>query len=423
MPANALIQLRQHQQDYVNKGASFVLLVIALSSPLLGCEQRVKNREHASRGSGGVVEGTPVSSPQPMGNPTASPALAPVHKTEPLVGVSEANPLCGLSAGNTGVDPSPQRAARFMTQNVYGAFSSSLDSLAARINMLAGVFHKAEADVIGLQEIEDMRPSGLTVEPLAKRLTELTGHTWYWCFFRSNPHAAWESDPNRGGGGPLSAGLALIESNARKLNQLSWYMGDAILSRYPFGSAGARRISPRAVTESALCQTDQCRQWATGESRVVIRAEILLQGRSVHFFNSHFYTDITPDSSKSQKQQAKEIAAYMAEVGAVENAPAALTCDCNSPEEGVVRAEFLASSLKDAWNAAMPSHLGYTGGQNISSETNTAQKRIDYIFLKGIAPSNTQTLPEAPAVALPGTSIFWPSDHLGVITEISNTAP
>lgn len=362
-------------------------------------------------------------SPQPTGNTIASPAPTPTHKTEPLVGVSEAKPLCGMSSGSKGIDHSAGRPARLMTQNMYGAFSSSLDSLSTRINMLANVLHTADADVIGLQELEDMKPSGLTVQSLAMRMTELTDQTWYWCFFRSNPHAALEKDPNIGGGGTLSAGLALIDGNARKLNQLSWSMGDGILSRFPFASAGARRVSSRVLTEWALCQTDQCRQWATGESRVVVRAEIQLQGRTIHFFNSHFYTDITLESPKSQQQQAKDVLTYISEVNTAKNAPAALTCDCNSPEDGVVRTELMNAQFSDAWKATSSTSNGFTGGQDISSESNTTSKRIDFIFLKGLSHSGTRTLPDTPATPAQGTSIFWPSDHLGVITEISNNAP
>lgn len=359
-----------------------------------------------------VPNTTPPANPPQTSVSTSTPLT---HQTAPLQGIKEFQTLCGSSIGVKNTDTSSSRPVRFATFNMYGAFSTSIPSLKARIETMATALSKTDADVIGIQEAEDMMPEGKTVEILARRLSELSKETWYWCFFRSNPHAPGDGDPNPGGGGLLSSALALIDGNTKKLNQTSWYMGDAIISRLPFASTGARRISPRVLTEIALCKDDLCRQWATGESRVVIRAEVQLQGRSFHFFNSHFYTNITADSPTSQARQVSEVNQYVNDVLAIKNIPAAITCDCNSPENGAVRAEFVRQNFTDAWSMVNPGVSGFTGGQSSNARTVTAQSRIDYIFLKNLTPKEAKTFPSEAVPTTADPSILWPSDHLGVV--------
>ncbi|NBX18002.1 MAG: hypothetical protein EBR09_11610 [Proteobacteria bacterium] len=148
------------------------------------------------------------------------------------------------------------------------------------------------------------------------------------------------------------------------------------------------------------------------ESRVVVRAEILLQGRSFHFFNSHFYTNITSSSPQSQVQQAGEVANYVAQTTALKSAPAAVVCDCNSPENGPVRARFSELGYTDSWSATQSGKAGNTGGQDINSTQSTASSRIDYIFTKGMAAKESAVFPAGPATGSGGPA--WPSDHLGV---------
>ena len=111
------------------------------------------------------------------------------------------------------------RQVKIATFNMLGAFANSLDSLKARTALAASEIHKTNADVIGIQEAEDMDPAGLTVSQLAQQMTALSGETWYWCFFRSNPHVPLEADTQIGGGGLGSAGMAAIDANTKKLGQ------------------------------------------------------------------------------------------------------------------------------------------------------------------------------------------------------------
>lgn len=341
------------------------------------------------------------------------------HSTEPLAGLSEAKPLCGLAPGRKRPNGNKSRLPRISTFNMFGAFSTTLDSMKARIELTATALQKTDSDVIGIQEAEDMIPAGRTIELLGKRMSELTGETWYWCFFRSNPHAALEADPLIGGGGPLSMALAAIDGNTKKLGQTTWFMGDAILSRYPFASAGARRVKGRVLSEIGKCTTDQCRMWAGGESRIVVRAEIKLPAQKLHFFNSHFYTNITDDSPLSQRNQATEVVNYVNETIAQKNAPAAVACDCNSPENGTVRSTFTSGNFIDSWATTNPGLPGHTGGQDISASAKTANSRIDYVFIKGQNAKRSAIFPEAASAAPSAPNIRWPSDHLGVVVEIS----
>ena len=219
-----------------------------------------------SAGTPSVMKSTPqpTTTSTPVGkNPQVKPSISTfVHNTDPIAGVSESKLLCGVASGGKMFEVPDGRGVRVATVNLYGAFSTTLDSLKARIDLHAQNIINASADAVGLQEVEDMQPAGLSVEMLARKLSELSGETWYWCYFRSNPHAPLEGDSNPGGGGPLSLAMAAIDGNSKKLGQTSWFMGDAVVSRFPFASAGGRRISKRVASEYLFCQTEQCRQWA-----------------------------------------------------------------------------------------------------------------------------------------------------------------
>ena len=146
----------------------------------------------------------------------------------------------------------------------------------------------------------------------------------------------------------------------------------------------------------------------------------MVKGQSLHFFNSHFYTNISSESEKTQIRQVSEIDAYMKDVTATKKAPLLLTCDCNSPSDGVVRAEMLKLAFSDSWSATNSATSGFTGGQNLDAKIKTATSRIDYIFLKDISPASSNQVPENPAKTPVAGTILWPSDHLGVVVEFKN---
>ncbi len=133
--------------------------------------------------------------------------------------MNELQPLCGSALGKAQADTSAGRAVRFATFNMYDAFSTSVQSLKARIEPIALNIQKVQADFVGLQEAEDMDPAGRSAELLSVKLAELTGETWYWCFFRSNPFVPFDSDLNVGGGGPLSAAFSQQDGNTKRLAQ------------------------------------------------------------------------------------------------------------------------------------------------------------------------------------------------------------
>jgi len=399
-----------------------VLFSIPLFAGLLSISCQMLQRKNSLSGSAKSSTSPEAAMPLPA---TAAPVpgqsdgtgstTVPSHNPVVIQGVNEKQPLCGTQLGKSVADASTNKQVRFATFNMLGVFATSLPSLNARIEQIASNIQKVQADVIGIQEAEDMVPWGNSADVLARRLSELTGENWYWCFFRSNPHAAIEPDVSVGGGGPLSAAYSTQDANTKKLAQTTWFMGDAIVSRLPFGSVGARRVSARVLSELPLCTSDRCRSWAAGESRIVMRAEMLLQGRSFHFFNSHFYTNITSESVKSQVRQATQINEYINQVVEKKNAPVAVSCDCNSPEDGAVRAEFLKWGFADAWSTVNPGQPGHTGGQSTTAQQKTASSRIDYLFLKGMTPREAQLFPETASAAPADASILWPSDHLGFV--------
>lgn len=406
--------------EFMKKTAMMNLAILCFAC-LVSCNQKSSASRDPAIDRVSPGKATPQSTAtSPATSENQQSAQESMHRTETLQGVNESKLLCGVSPGIKLFDMAQGRGVRVATLNLYGAFSSTVDSLKSRIDLHAQNIINANADTIGIQESEDMSPAGMSVEMLARRLSELSGQTWYWCFFRSNPHSPLESDTNAGGGGPLSMAMAAVDGNTKKLSQSSWFMGDSIVSRFPFASAGARRMARRTLSEYLLCQTEQCRQWAIGESRVVMRVELIAKGQSLHFFNSHFYTNITSDSAKSQTRQAQEVGTYVNDVLAKRFAATVLACDCNSPPEGVVRTEILKLGFLDAWATLNPTVPGFTGGQQLDAKSKTATSRIDYLYLKGLAPTSAGLMPEASAATPVAGTIVWPSDHLGVVAEIKN---
>ena len=122
----------------------------------------------------------------PQNSPPSSTESALVHSTQNLAGLLELKPLCGISTGKTAAETSAGRQIRIATFNMLGAFANSLDSLKSRMALAASEIQRSQADVVGIQEAEDMDPAGLTIAQLAQQMTALTGETWYWCFFRGS---------------------------------------------------------------------------------------------------------------------------------------------------------------------------------------------------------------------------------------------
>ncbi|MGH7855779.1 MAG: endonuclease/exonuclease/phosphatase family protein, partial [Candidatus Binatia bacterium] len=308
---------------------------------------------------------------------------------------------------------------------------STLDE---RVEIAAQRIAAAGVDVIGMQEVSltvanalTQHVPGLQVERIATRVAEITGYTWHWCWYLSNPHFPGEPDVQTGGGGPLSDEIAKLASG----NYASFKEGLAILSRHPILAAEGRRLPGRVPGEAALCPPSDevppiCPATVIFESRAALWAKVATPGGSSQIVTTHLSHDITEASDASSLEQALAVLAF-AEQKAAEDPPTRrfLTCDCNAtPDDAVpVVPTIVAAGWADTSAGAVCAALGdpgCTSDQDILAPASTTTERIDFVFSRPGSCDNDQVtagkLADTPDSTGPGT-FLWASDHHGVTAD------
>ncbi len=151
-----------------------------------------------------------------------------------------------------------------------------------------------------------------------------------------------------------------------------------------------------------------------------ITAEI--DGRSYAFASTHLEPDLGAlDLTALRAAQAIELAAAVDALAA--GAPAILMGDFNdlagSPMYGVVT----GAGYTDVWAALRPGADGLTccHVSDLSNRLRTFDKRIDYLFARGLdrrVRGRVERLGEVPADRLSGPAHpIWPSDHAGLVAD------
>ena len=183
---------------------------------------------------------------------------------------------------------------------------------------------------------------------------------------------------------------------------LDFETGPAILSRFP-------------IVRSQIYDLPRCDAYL--DPRIVLRAEIAAPHGRLQVFSTH------TSAVDCQVQRAAEVvhawrgpmpALLMGDLNAVETAPwiAALG----------ERGGFI-----DAFRAVNPHHPGVTTWQRVDAPISTARRRIDYIFvLPGTETAadvrTSRVVLDQPGRRTDGTPL-WPSDHYGVLAEVSFASP
>ena len=103
--------------------------------------------------------------------------------------------------------------------------------------------------------------------------------------------------------------------------------------------------------------------------------------------------------------------------------PAVLMGDLNGADTTPWIAALSDGGLVDAFRSANPAAPGPTTWQRIDGPASTARRRIDYIFvLPGTVTPGTvcesRVVLDRPGRRIDGSPL-WPSDHYGVLAEIS----
>lgn len=374
----------------------------------------------------------------------------------PLV---DGEPECGTEAGAA---PADDGVLKIATYNLLHSQSVIDDeTLEARLDLAADAVAASGADVVGAQEVvkngdevdseKDPFPQnhGHVAKRLARELAERTGDSWNWCWFQSNPHFPGEPDVQSGGGGPLTE--AMVEGGKDFLRG-EFRIGEAIITRLPIEAARARRLPPRSY-EAALCtevppDPFNCNLAAFFDSRVLLWGR-LDAGSLGEFdmFTTHIAHQLTDVSSTTKRIQINAALQYIEEWRDPQT-PDFFVGDFNSTPDTDRFGDVLAAGFTDTYGDAVSQGLavecgqhnnetqqwqGCTSNQEIITEGNpptlTVSRRIDHVFARGGTGC---------ALSVDGSEIFgtntekfdppddkrwlWPSDHLGVVSEVSCTS-
>lgn len=317
-------------------------------------------------------------------------------------------PLCGTSVESTVTQDLPPAvgALRVGTFNVLHGLTEDGDAtLEARLPIQIAQLAASGADVIGLQEVGESANHGRVIERLADGMGAATGDTWYWCWFRTEPHAPGVPDTNAGGGDPVSDMFAQFYNS----NDSPWYQGAAVLSRYPIIASAAHRLPgedvPGRLTGECLPEGDPtCVLAVVLEPRAAVWARVQTPTGPVSVVAAH---------TSGNALQHRDLARWARDRSAAD-ATAFVLCDCNATPDSDAYAALAASGWVDA--ATIPGgDAGPTADQDIHADYATVQDRIDYVWFRSdsaLAPTLAQRFMSSPSEGL------WPSDHYGVLTTL-----
>jgi endonuclease/exonuclease/phosphatase family metal-dependent hydrolase len=236
----------------------------------------------------------------------------------------------GFSAGLSAADDTPLSVMSFNIR--LPAESDGVDYWETRKPLAVKMLREQAPDVIGMQELVKTQ-----ADYLAKAL----------------PDYAWFGRGREADGGGEHMGVFYRKDRLKVVES-----GDFWLSDTPDvpGSISWNHLHPRMVT------------WALFERRS--------DGKRFYFFNTHLpYRD---QDEAARVKGGKAIAAQLATLPA--GVPVVLTGDFNTSPDSEVHA-VLARTLQDAWTTA-PRVEG--SDATFHGFTGNADKRIDWIFVKGV---------------------------------------
>lgn len=246
--------------------------------------------------------------------------------------------------------------------------------LDARLAMVTGELRALDPDVVTLQEASQGRRRGV----VARRLAEALGF-----------HYVFEPATTR-----LSP-LGLL--NRLVVAGLDFAEGPAVLSRFP-------------ITGSDVSELPRCQKRL--DPRILLRADVATPWGPLAVFTTHTSAD----------------ACQVERVGAVARAqarstPMILAGDFNMAESHeAIAALNGAGGFVDAFRAAHPASSGPTVYQRPGATVPTVSRRVDYIFVGGVADRGRVVCGSRVVLDQPGRTpdgrMVWPSDHYGVLADL-----
>jgi endonuclease/exonuclease/phosphatase family metal-dependent hydrolase len=332
-----------------------------------------------------------------------------------------ATPLCGTArvAGppTASQTTSASTGLRVASYNMLHGLTFDGDrTLEGRLAIDVDELTAARVDVVGIQEAEESTKHGRVIDRLARKLAARTQQTWYWCWFRTEPHLNGTPDTRRGGGSPISDLLAAHYNPHEK----RWYEGAAVLSRWPIVASAVHRLPGEDPVQRL---TTDCRPPGFSGDPTCL-ADIVFEPRAAVW--TRIATPFGPMSFTSTHtsgnwEQSLDLVRWVRQRSRHDRS-AFLVCDCNSVPNSHAQRVIRKSGWVDSY-AALRSDTGATVDQDIGATKPTVSYRIDYVFvrdrsvLRPVAVTRFMNVPE-PSTLEP-SGLLWPSDHWGVLATVA----
>jgi endonuclease/exonuclease/phosphatase family metal-dependent hydrolase len=327
--------------------------------------------------------------------------------------INSPTPLCGAAhpaQPSTAAVPTSIRVATFNV--LHGLTEAGDRTLEARLRIEVDQLAASGADIVGLQEVEESTKHGRVITRLANGLASKTHASWYWCWFRTEPHWPGAPDTYPGGGDRLSDLLAQ-HYNA---NEDKWYEGAAVLSRWPITASAVRRLPGENLRDHLTgdCkppfEDPTCLIALLLEPRAAVWARIASPRGAISVTSAH--------TSGNVRQHADLM--HWARQQSAGDDTALVVCDCNSTPDSAAQEEIRRRDWIDT--AKRLNRDKPTSDQDITSIGPTVTDRIDYVFLRGgsaLRLTGSRPFMNVPVVSTSEpTGRLWPSDHYGVIDTL-----
>lgn len=217
---------------------------------------------------------------------------------------------------------------------------------------------------------------------------------------------------NRG----LEYGLAYAPANGSVAEGGNFEEGSAILSRWPIAETKVRRLAADHVLKR------ESHGYSYEEYRIAVRATVVIEpGLSIDVFGAHV-TDVAPgDGVSPRRLQIEDLARFVAERPS-HRVPAIVGGDFNARPEAEEIAWLRRNGFYDLCTGREPGHTNDANDRDLEHPIDTANQRIDYLFVADAEESQLQVgaarlFLAKPAEVAPGR-VLWASDHSGILAEL-----
>jgi endonuclease/exonuclease/phosphatase family metal-dependent hydrolase len=330
--------------------------------------------------------------------------------------IDTATPLCGTAKMNSATASLPTGGPRIASYNMLHGLTTDGDrTLEARLAIDVEELAASHVDIVGIQEAEESTKHGLVIKRLADKLAVRTQQSWFWCWFRTEPHLNGTPDTRVGGGNYFAEQLAKNYNS----NEPKWYEGAAVLSRWPIVASAVHRLpgedpvkrlrsdcQPPTFSGDPTCVID-----IVLEPRAAVWTRIRTPRGSLSFTSTH---------TSGTWAQSLDLVRWV-RAKSKHDASAYLVCDCNSTPHSSAQAAIRSHGWVDTYRALHPTG-GATADQDITATKPTTSARIDYVFMR--TPSALRPVGVTPFMNVPKRSPvsasgwLWPSDHWGVLATL-----